>query len=116
MTLNASASRAAKERGQQLAIDFAGDWKEAVLLELRDWIAMHVAQGHTTMTFEQFRHDARSKPESHKAWGSLPTIACKAGLIAPMTHADGSPVMRPAESVKTHGHPVRVWRLVNLPH
>jgi hypothetical protein len=110
MTLNAEASRAAKEHGQQLAIDFATDWRDAVLLELRGWIAIHKARGFTEMTFEQFRHEARNQPASPKAWGGLAAVACRAGLIAPKTHSDGSPVMRNAESVKTRAHPVRVWQ------
>lgn len=108
--LNATASRQAKEYGQQLAIDFATEWKDAVLLELRGWLAIHKAKGFTTMTFEQFRHDAKEQPKTHKCWGAIPRIACGLGLIAPMNHPDGTPVMRPAESVKTHSHPVRVWR------
>jgi hypothetical protein len=109
--LNATASRAAKDRGQQMAIFFDGEWTAAVLVELEAWIATRRAQGFTEMTFEQFRHDAVSQPHSFKAWGSLPRLACAAGLISPMVHGDGSPVMRAAESVKTHGHFVRVWRL-----
>ena len=98
MTLNAVASRAAKDRGQQMSIMFDGEWTAAVLVELEAWIATRRAQGFTEMTFEQFRHDAVSQPHSFKAWGSLPRLACAAGLITPMTHADGSPVMRAAES------------------
>jgi hypothetical protein len=111
MTLNATASRAAKDRGQQMSIMFDGEWTAAVLVELEAWIATRRAQGFTEMTFEQFRADAIAHPSSHKGWGALPAIACRAGLIAPMNHPDGSPVMRAAESVKTHGHFVRVWRL-----
>jgi hypothetical protein len=114
--LDAVSSRAAKEHGQQLAIDFASDWKDAVLLELRGWSAIHKARGNSTMTLEQFRAEARSQPDSHKAWGALPAIACRAGLIAPKTHSDGSPVMRNAESVKTRAHPVRVWALCFSAH
>lgn len=110
--LNAQSSRAGKERGQQLALDLSGEWRERVLLELQGWIAIHKARGNTTMTMEQFRAEARNHPESPKAWGPLPAVACKAGLIAPLTHPDGSPVMRRAESVKTHSHPVRVWSLL----
>ena len=107
--LNATASRAAKDRGQQMSIMFDGEWTAAVLVELEAWIATRRAQGVTEMTFEQFRHAAVSQPHSFKAWGSLPRLACAAGLIAPMVHADGSPVMRAAESLKTHCHHVRVW-------
>lgn len=108
--LDAIASHAAKDAGQQLTLSFAGDWRSRVLLELRGWLAIHKAKGHETMTFEQFRHEAREQPSSHKSWGALPGVAARAGLIEAMTHADGSPVVRKAESVKTHSHPVRVWR------
>lgn len=113
MTLNAAASRAAKDAGQQLALSFDADWKDRILLELRGWLAIHKAKGFSTMTFEQFRHEAKNAPASHKAWGALPKIACAAGLISPMNHPDGSPVMRQAESVKTHGHHVRVWAVAS---
>jgi hypothetical protein len=109
--LDAVASQRAKATGQQLSIMFDGDWTAAVMVELRAWVATRRAQGHIVMTFEQFRHDAVAVPHSHKSWGSLPAIACRAGLISPMNHADGSPVVRAAESVKTHGHFVRVWSL-----
>lgn len=114
MTLDAAASQQAKAAGQQLSILFDGEWRAAVLVELRAWLAMHRAQGHTNFTLEQFRHDAIAQPQSHKSWGSLPSIACREGLIAPMLHGDGSPVMRRAESVKTHAHPVRIWRITPL--
>lgn len=110
--LNAAASQAGKRAGQQLSIMFDGEWAVAVLAELRTWLADRAAAGQRTITFEQFRHDAIAQPRSHKSWGSLPAIACRAGLIAPLTHPDGSPVMRRAESVKTHSHPVRCWAIV----
>jgi hypothetical protein len=113
MTLNAVASRAAKDRGQQLALDLAGtEWKESVLAELGAWCAVRRAQGHTDMTMEQFRAVAKASPPSHKCWGTVPAIACRAGILAPMVHPDGSPVMGFAESVKTHRHPVRRWKLL----
>lgn len=111
--LNATASRAGKQVGQQLALDMAGDWKADVLVELRAWLAVHRGQGNTTMTLEQFRAQAVNQPHSHKAWGALPAIACKAGLIEAILHDDGSAVMRRAESVRTHAHPVRLWRIVD---
>lgn len=111
--LNAAASRSAKQQGMQLALDMAGDWKTDVLVELRAWLAVHRGQGNTTMTMEQFRAQAVNQPASHKAWGPLPAMACKAGLIAPMSHPDGSPVYRLAESARTHSHPVRVWALLD---
>lgn len=108
--LNAAASLAAKRTGQQLAIDFAGQpWNDAVLAELRGWCAIRKAQGHSTMTMEEFRHEAANHPASHKAWGALPLQACRLGILRAMEHPDGSPVVRRAASERTHAHPVRVW-------
>lgn len=112
MLLDAQASHAAKLHGQQVALDFSADWGDDVLGELATWCRDRKAQGFTEMTFEQFRAEARAQPKSSKAWGSLPRRALMRGLIAAKVHADGSPVMRAAESVKTHSHPVRVWRIV----
>lgn len=111
--LNAEASHAGKVAGMQLSILFDGEWRIAVMQELRAWLATRRAAGHATMTFEAFRHDAIAQPSTHKAWGSLAAIACREGLIAPMNHPDGSPVMRRAESVKTHAHPIRVWAIAS---
>lgn len=110
--LNSTASRAAKEAGMQFALDFAGDeWRERVLEELRAWCAMRRAAGHTEMQMEQFRAEAKHQPPRPQAWGALASVAIKAGIIAPLTRGDGSAVYRAAESVKTHGHPVRVYSL-----
>lgn len=99
--------RALAEKGMQRALDRAGSaWVESIVAEARAWCAK---RGGHRITLEQFRQDARSSPVSHKAWGSLPRILCKAGLLAPVTHADGSAVFTPAGSLKTHAHPVRVW-------
>lgn len=110
--LSSTASRAAKEHGQQIALEFAGDdWKDRVLIELQAWSAMRRAAGHTEMQMEQFRAEAKHQPPRPQAWGALATVAIKAGIIAPLTRDDGSAVYRAAESVKTHGHPVRVYSL-----
>lgn len=111
--LDAVASSNAKQAGMQLALDVQDDWKDRVLAELSAWISNQVAKGATEMTIEQFRAGAIHRPTSPKAWGPLAVLACKAGLIAPMTHPDGSPVYRLAESVKTHRHPVRAYRFAS---
>jgi hypothetical protein len=110
--LDAVASRAAKERGQQIALDFDTEWKVRVLEEMRAWLAIRRAAGHLTMTMEQFRADAKHHPRRPQAWGALVKPAIGAGLIALETHPDGSPVFRPAESVKTHGHFIRVYKIL----
>lgn len=111
MRINSAASYAAKRAGMQLALDIAGDWRDRVLVELRAWCADQRAQGLTEITLEQFRAVALNVPPAHQCWGSVPSLACKAGILEPMAHPDGSPVMRFAESVRTHRHPVRAWRL-----
>lgn len=110
--LDPTAARAAKEDGQQIALEFAGDWAGRVLEELGAWIASRRQAGVKTMTFEEFRAVARNVPERHQAWGTLPKLAVRQGLIAPMEHEDGSPVVQFSKSVKTHRHPIRVWRLL----
>lgn len=109
--LNSELSRSAKEQGQQIALSFAGDdWRERVLAELRAWCASRVALGFTEMAMEQFRAVALNQPPRPQAWGALASVACRAGIIAPVLH-HGVPVYRAAESVKTHGHPIRVYSL-----
>lgn len=110
--LDAAQGSALKEQGMQLAIDFAGDWPEEVILELRAWLAVQKAIGLTNISIEQFRSQAKSQPDSHKYWGSLPRMACKAGLLAPMLDQAGERVYRRAASPKTHAHPVAMWRLL----
>ena len=111
--LNPAASLSAKKTGMQITLDFAGDeWRARVLEELRAWCAAQREKGATDMTMEQFRAVARNQGHSPKVWGPLAVQACKAGILAPLTHPDGSPVYRPAESVKTHGHPIRVYGLL----
>lgn len=104
--LDAERSAALKTQGQQIALDFAGDWPERALLELRGWIAVQKAMGLRTVTVEQFRAQARNHPTSSKGWGALPRIACKAGLIA----STGQYVK--AAAVKTRSHPVALWRVL----
>jgi hypothetical protein len=100
-----------KREGQQLAIDFAGDWPERVLLELRGWCAIEKARGMTTMTVEAFRASTTNEPRTHYCWGSVPRLAIKAGIIKPALHADGSPVMRNAAAPRTRAHPIRVYHI-----
>lgn len=100
-------SRHLGEEGMRMALENAGsEWAADILAEARDWFAVRSGQ---RVTMEQFRQDARNKPASHKAWGSLPKLLCKAKVIAPIAHPDGSAVYTPAGSLRTHGHPVRVW-------
>lgn len=96
---------AGKDYGQQLTLDANVEWKHNVIVELRAWIATRKDQGETHMTMEEFRHAARNHPDSHKAWGALTSMARSAGLIEFACYTK-------AKSVKTHSHPVGLWRLV----
>lgn len=110
--LDAAAGEALKERGQQLALDLAGDWAERVVHEFRGWAAVEKARGMRTCTIERFRAEAQNHPATHKAWGSLPGLLVRAGVLSPAMHEDGSPVTRKAAAPKTHAHYVRVWHLL----
>jgi len=103
--LNAAQGQALKTAGMQLALDYSGDWQDEVIAELRAWIAKEKAMGMRTMTVEAFRAQAKAVPPSHKCWGNVPRMACKAGLIAP------TDTYQRAVSVATHAHPVKVWAI-----
>ena len=109
--LNAAAGAALKHRGQQLALDISGNWAECVLEEFAFWLERQRAIGLTWITVEEFRAQARNRPVSANAWGSLPRLAMKAGLIEPKWAAPGVQDRAPAASVKTHGHEVKRWNL-----
>ena len=112
MLLDARAGHEAKEQGMQLALDFCGDWRDRVVLAFTAWAATQKAMGLKTCPIEQFRAATSVQPDSHKAWGSLPSILCRAGLIAPDLDADGEQRTRRAAAPKTHARRVGVWRLL----
>jgi len=101
-----------KTEGMQQALDFSGPWGEAVVLELTGWLATQKAMGIRDVTIEQFRAQASNQPESHKAWGSLPGMACKANLLRPKWAAPGVQARIRAAAPKTHAHEVKVWEIV----
>ena len=100
------------ERGKALALEHAGDWSERIVLEAGVWCADRKREGMRQTTIEQLRKDARNAPPTPQAWGALPRLLCRAGLIEPAKTADGHPLYTPAASLATHGHPVRVWVLL----
>lgn len=107
--LNPSAGRVLKDAGMQAALDFQGDWADRVLAEFREWLQQQRDRGLTFVTIEEFRSQAWNQPTSTKAWGSLPKLATKAGLIAPRWAAPGIQDRAPAASPRTHGHEVKRW-------
>ena len=96
----------------QLALDVNVEWAEHVLVEFRAWLTVQKARGLKTITVEEFRSQAKNLPSSHKAWGSLPRIACRAGLIKPAIDPAGERIYRRAAALKTHAHPVALWRVL----
>jgi hypothetical protein len=95
-----------KAEGQQLALEFSGDWRDLVVAEFRAWASAEREKGLGETTIERFRAAAKHQPASHKAWGALPGVLCRKGLIEPT----GRYVK--AVSPRTHAHPVQLWRVV----
>lgn len=112
MQLNRPLGHALKEQGMQRALVSSGSWSERVLDEFRAWIDEQRELGFKTVTIEAFRAQAKNQPNSHQAWGSMPSIAQAAGLIEPEWAAPGIQARVKAAAPKTHCHEVRVWRLV----
>lgn len=82
MTLTLS-GQALKSLGQAQALDRAGnEWTIRTLKALRDFCADRKRQGRPRFIMEEFRatreHDS---PASVNAWGSLPALAARAGII-----------------------------------
>lgn len=99
-----------KHEGQQLAFDYAGvDFKEALPSVLQQWCQKLGKRAE--FRFEQFREwalntQALPEPRSPNAWGKVPSKAAAMGLIEATEKFEAS------TSLKTHGHPVRVWRVL----
>jgi hypothetical protein len=97
-----------KEQGQQIALFNSGDeWVSYILDKFRAFCKARKEMGMNRFRFEEFRIVAEQSgwdtPASSKVWGALPRRFCKEGLIR------WTQKYEPAESKKTHGHPVKVW-------
>lgn len=112
LVLNRPLGRALKEEGQQRALEFSGTWKDTILADFKAWLEKQQALGCKTVTIEAFRAQSNNVPASHKAWGSLPSMAQRAHLIAPEWAAPGIQARVKAAAPKTHNHEVRVWRVL----
>lgn len=110
--LDPVASAELKHAGQQLALDFSGEWKDDVIVAFAGWVAMQKAKGLRSITIEQFRASTTLQPHSHKAWGALPRILVAKGLIRPALDGEGQQRYQRAAAPKTHAHPVAVWEIV----
>lgn len=110
--LNAAHGARLKAEGLQMALDFAGPWKHAVLREFEAWLEIQKARGEREISIEMFRSQADSIPPTPKCWGNLPALARKSGLIAPLLDAAGHQVYRRAASPKTRAHPIAFYRVL----
>ncbi len=99
-----------KIEGQQLALDYAGvDFKEALPGALKKWCEK--LGRYSEFRFEQFREWALNEkelpePSKPNAWGAIPTKAASMGLI------ESTGRYEKATALKTHSHPVQVWRVL----
>lgn len=99
-------ARAARDDGMKRAADHAGEsWMDGAVADFARFVK---ARGEATC--EQWRFDwlARGNPApaTHKAYGAVPSSAAKKNLVV-----NTQRYVR-AVSVKTHAHPVPVWRAV----
>jgi hypothetical protein len=97
-----------KSTGQQMALFNAGKpWTDDMIAKLRIFCKVRKDIGRPIFRAEEFRAVAESSgwplPPSSKVWGALPKIAMKRGIIRPTGQYE------PAQSPKTHGHPVRTY-------
>lgn len=98
-----------KEEGQQLALFNAGTgWSERTIDRLKAFCLERKASGLLHFRFEEFVQVLKSsgcdQPPSPNAYGALPRIACRNGLIEFTGQYEN------AKSPKTRCHPVKIWR------
>lgn len=99
-----------KHDGMQLAFDYAGvDFKEALPSVLQQWCQKLGKRAE--FRIEQLREwalntQALPAPHSPNAWGKVPAKAAAMGLI------EFTGRHEPSTSIKTHGHDVKVWRVL----
>lgn len=101
-----STSKELGEAGMAAVLESHEAWSDKAMAALRAYC--HHGGRDWLFRAEQFRewamkHHLLAEPAKHNAWGALFNRAAKEGLIA----ATG--LFTPAKSLKTHGHPVRVW-------
>lgn len=97
-------AREARDEGIKRAADHAGEpWMKRAI---EDFARFLRERGEATL--EQWRHDwltrGNPNPPSHKAYGAVASAAARSGL------AVNTRRYVKATSVKTHAHPVPIWR------
>src|SRR5689334_20856290 len=95
-------SRRARDAGLERARSLNGQWLEDAMKALRQFCAVR-----SHVTVEEFRHwwvaNGGYEPTKHFAWGALGNAMNRCGWLAFESY-------RAAKSIKTHAHPVRVYR------
>lgn len=104
---------------EQLAIDYSGralaeagmaqtleaereGWLDAAMSAVREFGA---GIEFKTEDFRAWYERRGGSPHDHHVWGAFTNRACKAGVLKWTGRYE------PSQSPKTHGHPVKVWRL-----
>lgn len=101
-SLDFTAAKAHRDIGIQRVADANATWMDHALATLESYARLH-----DTLRIEQFRAwwetVGGEPPKSHHAWGALGRAGVTRGLIQRIGYV-------PAESVKTHCHPVALYR------
>jgi hypothetical protein len=100
-----------KTAGMQTALDHAGEkWTASTLDKLRAFCKARKDMGAPAFRFEEFVSVAKDRgwpmPPSSNAFGALPRLAVRAGLIRFTGQYEN------AKSPKTRCHPVKIWMAV----
>ena len=97
-------SRAARDAGIKLAADHAGN--EWIDKAVADFVEFVHARGEATCESWRFSWLERNNepPATHKAYGAVASAAARRGLVVNTRRYVN------AVSVKTHAHPVPLWR------
>lgn len=107
-----TSSTSTKEAGQQLALFNAGEsWVNQSIDLLKSFCELRKSTRQPAFRFEEFVSVIKiggpihgwTQPPSPNAYGALPRIACKRGLIRFTGQYEN------AQSPKTKSHPVKIW-------
>ncbi len=97
---------ALKHAGQQLALENSGEWKDEVMQKMHRF-ARALTKGEL-FGMDEFRDYFRAwelpLPSSQNAWGSVPAMACKAGLIEETDQYTKSSLP------SAHSRIIKLWR------
>lgn len=94
------------ERGMARTLDAESDtWLDAALQALERFGAITGWHEFKTEDFRAWYESQNPPPHDHHVWGALTNRASKRGVIR------WTGRYSPSVSPKTHGHPVKVWRL-----